>query len=163
MDVLRSAALLAATVTMGLSAGLFYTYACSIMRGLRICDDRTFVVMMQRFNVTILNGWFAIGFAGALLLTLLAAALHLAVGGAVLASTVGALVLYGAVIVITGTVNVPLNNALDAAGEPADAADAAVTRARFETRWVRWNVARAVLSTAALACLAWALALHGAS
>lgn len=32
---------------------------------------------------------------------------------------------------------------------------------RFETMWVRWNLARAVVSTAAFGCLAWALALYG--
>ena len=35
----------------------------------------------------------------------------------------------------------------------------AAVRSRFdEARWVRWNNVRAVASTAALACLAWALA-----
>ncbi|CAM02180.1 hypothetical protein SACE_2902 [Saccharopolyspora erythraea NRRL 2338] len=31
-------------------------------------------------------------------------------------------------------------------------------RSRFERRWVRWNVVRAVTSTAALGCLATVLA-----
>ncbi|MFJ6621906.1 hypothetical protein ACIQOW_30550 [Kitasatospora sp. NPDC091335] len=35
--------------------------------------------------------------------------------------------------------------------------------ARFEARWVRFNVLRALLSTGALACLAWALVLNGRS
>nr|BFE81336.1 hypothetical protein GCM10020093_039370 [Planobispora longispora] len=63
--------------------------------------------------------------------------------------------------VVTAAVNVPLNNAIDAAGDPAAIADPAAVRAAFETRWVRWNVVRAVSSTAALACLAWALVLYG--
>jgi len=41
--------------------------------------------------------------------------------------------------VITGVVNVPLNNRLDST-EPPDAA-----RALFERRWVRSNVVRTVL------------------
>jgi uncharacterized membrane protein len=47
--------LVAATVTMGLIAGLFYAYACSVMLGLRQTDARTFVYAMQRINVAILN------------------------------------------------------------------------------------------------------------
>jgi uncharacterized membrane protein len=62
------------------------------------------------------------------------------------------------VLVITFTINVPLNNELDAAGEPGATTDATGARQRFEAKWVRWNVVRAAASTAALACLAIALA-----
>ena len=34
-------------------------------------------------------------------------------------------------------------------------------RERFEATGVRWNLVRAVVSTAAFGCLAWALALYG--
>jgi uncharacterized membrane protein len=41
-------------------------------------------------------------------------------------------------------------------------ADLAAVRDQFnETKWVRWNVVRAVASTAAFGSLAWALVLHG--
>ena len=40
---------------------------------------------------------------------------------------------------ITGVVNVPLNNRLDSTEPPEDA------RALFEKTWVRWNVVRTVL------------------
>jgi uncharacterized membrane protein len=53
-----------------------------------------------------------------------------------------------AMIVITGVVNIPLNNALDSGGD-----DYAAVRAKFETVWVRWNVVRAVVSTAGFGCL----------
>jgi uncharacterized membrane protein len=45
-------------------------------------------------------------------------------------------------------VNIPLNNALDSGGD-----DYAAVRAKFETVWVRWNVVRAVVSTAGFGCL----------
>jgi uncharacterized membrane protein len=160
-DGLRTAALIAATVTMGLAAGLFYTFSVSVMLALRGADDRTFVDVMRRINVAIINGWFMVGFLGALLLTGLAAVLHLGGGaGGVLIWVAAALVLYGATFVITVTVHVPLNNALGSAG-PLDVVDLAAVRESFERRWVRWNIARAVLSTAALGCLSWALVLHG--
>lgn len=162
---MRATALIAATVTMGLMAGLFYAFAIAVMPGLARSGDRTFVEAMQRINVAILNGWFAVGFGGALVFTALAAALHLGRDARpVLPWIVAALLLYGAALLITFVVNVPLNDALAGAGEPdrmGDVTRLAAVRERFEARWVRWNAARALVCTAALACLAWALVLHG--
>lgn len=39
--------------------------------------------------------------------------------------------------------------------------DQPAVRERFEATWVRWNLVRAVVSTAAFGCPAWALALYG--
>lgn len=39
--------------------------------------------------------------------------------------------------------------------------DQPAVRERFEVTWVRWNLVRAVVSTAAFGCPAWALALYG--
>lgn len=74
---------------------------------------------------------------------------------------VAALVLYVLTLVITMAINVPLNNELAAAGAPDRIADLAAVREHFEAKWVRWNVARAVASTAAFGCLTWALVLQG--
>lgn len=76
--LLQSAALIAATALMGLIAGLFYTYSCSVMPGLRRTDDSTFVNAMRSINVATPNGWFALSFAGALLFTTTAAILQFA-------------------------------------------------------------------------------------
>lgn len=161
-ELFRGAMLVAATVTTGLVAGLFYGYACSVMLGLGRTDDRTFIGAMQWINVEILNGWFALVFLGAPVATALAVALHLSADGRpVLPWIVAALVLYGVVLVITFAVNVPLNDELAAAGKPGDIADPAAVRERFEATWVRWNLVRAVVSTAAFGCPAWALALYG--
>ena len=41
-------------------------------------------------------------------------------------------------------------------------ADLSAVRGAFhETRWIAWNVVRAIASTVAFGCLAWALVLHG--
>lgn len=154
--MLDTAILVAATVDTGLLAGLFYAFTVSVMPGLRRVDDRTFVDAMQRINVAIINPWFFGSFLGAPLLTVVAAALQ---DGAVLAWILAALALYGVVLAITVGVNIPLNNALAAAGPPDRAADPTAVRARFEAPWVRWNVARAVVATAGFGCLAVALAL----
>jgi uncharacterized membrane protein len=157
---LQTPVLMSATLATGLSAGLFYGYACSVMPGLGRADDRTFVEAMQRINVAILNGWFALIFGGALLLSVLAAVVHLrGAGRPALPWIVGAVALYLVMLVITFRVNVPLNDALAGAGHPDRITDLdlAAVRERFEQRWVRWNVVRAVTSTAAFGLLVRAL------
>jgi uncharacterized membrane protein len=162
LDVFRGASLVAATITMGLAAGLFYTFSIAVMPGLGRTADRSFVDAMQRINAAILNGWFALAFGGALVLTALAAVLQLGADGrSVLLWTVAALVLYVTVLAITFAVNVPLNDRLDAAGRPDGIADIAAVRERFEATWVRWNAVRTVACTAAFGCLTWALVLYG--
>ena len=161
MSALRAVSLLGATITMGLVAGVFVLYAHTIMPGLKRTDDRTFVTAFQSLDRAIINPWFmAGGFLGALVLTLAAAVTHLGQDG--LPWILAALVLYLAAFVITIAVNVPLNDAIKAAGDPAAIADLAGVRAHFdEARWAAWNRVRAVASTSAFACLAWALVLYG--
>lgn len=156
----RGVSLALATVAFGLVAGLFYAFAVAVMPALRRADDRTFVDVMQRINTAILNGWFLTVFVGALLPAGAAVALHVPAGGrGVLPWAVAGLLLYVVMFLITGRVNVPLNDRLAAAGDPATLTDPAVVRAGFEAAWVRWNVARAVVSTAAFGCLVVALVL----
>jgi uncharacterized membrane protein len=163
VDVLRGVALVAATVTMGLMAGVFWIYANAFMPGLRRTDDRTFVGAFQAIDRSIINPLFLAAFLGALVLAGLAGALHLGGDGrSVLPWVVAAFVLYLAVVVVTLGVNVPLNDALKAAGDPDRIADLTAVRERFnEAKWVRWNLFRAAATTAAFGCLAWALVLHG--
>jgi uncharacterized membrane protein len=164
MDAVRALSLIAATMSMGLMAGVFGLYAHTVMPGLGRTDDRTFVGAFQAIDRAIINPWFlAGGFVGALVFTALAAALHLpADRRSVLPWIAVALVLYLAVFVITVGVNVPLNDAIKAAGDPDRIADLTAVRERFdEARWVRWNNVRTVASTAAFGCLAWALVLFG--
>ena len=162
MTSFRTAALVAATFTSGLSAGLFYAYFFSVMPGLGASDDRTFVTAMQWINVKILNGWFAVAFAGAPVLSVLAAVLLL-VGGAPAgtALAVAGAVLAVLTVVVTFGWNVPLNNALMRAGEPDRVGDPAEVRRRFEAPWVRWNTVRTVTSVAGFACLVGALLTYG--
>jgi uncharacterized membrane protein len=163
LEQLRAVALIVATMTIGLMAGVFGLYAHTIMPGLGRTDDRTFVGAFQSIDRAIINPLFLATLFGALLFTGLAAALHTGEGWrSVLPWTVAAFVLYLAVVVITLSVNVPLNDAIKAAGEPDSIADLAAVRERFdEAKWVRWNGVRVVLSTAAFGCLTWALVLHG--
>ncbi|MFE9495751.1 anthrone oxygenase family protein [Streptomyces collinus] len=139
----------AATVAMGLIAGVFYVFACAVMPALDRSDDRTYVEVMRDINVVIQNPVFFLGFLGALALTGVSAwQLRGTAGGR---WVVAALVAYGLAFLVTVVFNIPLNDALAAKGDPA------ALRKHFEDPWVAWNVVRAVLSTLALACLARAL------
>ena len=146
--------LVAAVLTNGLAAGLFAAFSYAVMPGLGRTADRTYVEAMQAMNVAILNPWFALCFGGAVVTSAAAALLHR--GRPELPWIVAGLVLYVAVLAVTFRVNVPLNDALAAAGDAAPAA----ARAGFEATWVRWNVVRAVLSTGAFGCLVAALAVR---
>ncbi|UFR00097.1 DUF1772 domain-containing protein [Streptomyces sp. Go40/10] len=132
-----------ATLTSGLGAGLFYAYSCSGMPGLARADDRSFIEVMQRINVAALNGWFMLSYGDRTMLLWIGAAAAFQL----------------AMLVITSTVSVPLNDRLAAAGTPDRIADPAAVRAAFETAWVRWNLIRALTCTASFACIAWALRL----
>jgi uncharacterized membrane protein len=161
MTELRAISLLAATLTMGFVAGAFALYAHTVMPGLKKSDDRTFVAAFQSLDRAIINPWFmAGGFLGALVFTIAAAVAHL--GQDALPWIVAALVLYAIAFVITIAVNVPLNDALKAAGDPDRISDLGAVRERFdEARWAAFNLVRVVTSTAAFACLAWALVVYG--
>ncbi|WP_426989356.1 hypothetical protein [Pseudarthrobacter sp. Y6] len=47
--------------------GLYYSFACSVMPGLRATDDATFVSAMSRINAAIQNPVSALSFVGAFL------------------------------------------------------------------------------------------------
>ena len=165
MEALRAASLLAATMTMGIGAGVYLLYVFAIMPGLGRTDDRTFVSAFQQIDTAIVGPFLVIFFFGPLVATALAAALHFGADErSALPWIGGALVLQLAMAVITIRVNVPLNDGIKAAGDPGRITDLAAVRERFnEARWVGWNIFRAVASTVALGCLAWALVLYGRS
>ncbi|MCZ4556898.1 DUF1772 domain-containing protein [Rhodococcus maanshanensis] len=157
--LLQTITLLGAGVTAGLMAGLFAAFAYAVMPGLGRTGDQTFISAMQKINVAILNGWFMICFLGGLVLTVVTLLLHLRSARGALPWIIAALVFYIAMLVITAAVNVPLNDELARAGDVIANPD--VVREQFESRWVTWNIVRAVVSTAAFAALAYALVVHG--
>jgi uncharacterized membrane protein len=146
---MQAVALLAATLTAGLMAGVYGIFALAIMPGLRATDDGTFVAAFGAIDRAILNPLFMLWFLGPLLFAGAAAAL-IGSEGSVLPWIVAAAVLSLAVVVITFAIHLPLNDAITQGRE-----------AFHEARWVAWNIVRAVLSTAAFGCLAWALVEYG--
>ena len=153
MSTGRGSVLLVAAVLAGLQAGTYFTWATGVMPGLAKVDDRTFVSAVQQMNVAIVNPVFLTTFVGAPLL----AGVAIAVAGPNARPwAIAATVLAIGTVVITAAGNVPLNDALAAAGPVDRIADLAAVRADFESLWVKLNVARCVTSAGALGCLAWA-------
>ncbi|MET8423024.1 anthrone oxygenase family protein [Nocardia sp. NPDC004860] len=162
MFAFRTAALVAATLTTGLIAGVFYAYATSVMTALGQSDDRTFIDVMQKINVVIINPWFMLGFMGTVGFTVLAAALHLGKDNRTTLIWIGvALALNVIAFCVTSGLNVPLNNQLANAGDVGQIPDLAAVRSQFESSWVTWNIVRAVLHTLAFLVLTGALFVAG--
>jgi len=150
MDTVSSISLYAALVTTGLMAGVYLAFSIAVLPGLARADDDTFVSSMRGMNAAILNPVFGLVFGGPLVFGIVAVATRLPDGDDI--SSIGAaLGLYIATLLITGGINVPLNNRLDST-EPPQAA-----RALFERSWVRWNVVRTVLCTLSFVELAVAI------
>jgi len=160
MNLLRISTLIGATLTMGLVAGAFALYAHAVMPGLRETDDRTFVTAFQQLDRAIINPWFMItAFGGALVLTLVAGIANR--GTPALPPIAAAFGLYLVAVIVTVAVNVPMNDAIKAAGDPAHV-DVTQVRAQFnEARWAAWNLVRVATSVPAFGLLAWALVLCG--
>jgi len=161
-DSLRTSTVIGATISTGLIADLFYAYACSVMNALGHTDDRTFVDVMNKINVDIINPWFMVIFLGSGLLSIVALVSNLGSDHRrVLVWLVAATVLNVAALIVTMALNVPLNDQLATVGGQPSIAELAALREHFEGPWVRWNIVRALGHTGAFGCLTWALVLIG--
>lgn len=160
-DAARRAALTTATTLAGLSAGFFFTYQFSVIRGLAIVDDATYVQTFQAINDTVRNAPFGIVFFGTVPALAVALAVSRRAGRSTRALMTGALLLAIATVVITFAGNVPLNEQL---GEVTGLTGAAATEARssFESDWNRLNLARTLTSIGAAVLAAAAIVLDRA-
>ena len=154
LETLRTPVLLAALLASGLQAGTYFTWASGVMPGLAHTDDATFVKAMQQVNVSIVNPVFIATFVGA---PLLAAVGVVVAGGPARPWAAAGLALAVLTVVVTAAGNIPLNDALAAIDPGAGASTLHAAREAFEDSWVRWNVLRALTSTAALGCLGYAI------
>lgn len=147
MSAVGSVAMFAATITVGLTAGLFFAFAVAVMPGLARTDAATFVRAMQRINVAIVNPVFLVVFLGPLPTLALGAA-----RGPSRTWATAALVLYAATVAITVAGNIPLNNALMKVPTDQGGAVLEAGRAEFETRWNRLHLIRTVAVIASFVC-----------
>jgi uncharacterized membrane protein len=152
----------AAVIAMGLVAGLFYFSSIAVMPALTAADDRTLVDAMQQMIDKIENPAFFLVFLGAPALAAFALVQARRSGSPKTAGwIVAALALYTVMVVVTFAVHIPLNDDLRQAGDPDRIENLAAVRDDFVTPWVAWDIVRTLATTAAFACLTWALVLHG--
>ncbi|WP_059010989.1 anthrone oxygenase family protein [Streptomyces specialis] len=147
-----------ALLTAAVMAGIFLSFTLSVMPGLDAIEPEHSVRAMQSMNDKILNPAFLTAFMGVPVAAAATGGLLLLLGhrAAGLAFLAAAAVYVLGAFVPTAAVNVPLNDALAAAG--GDPADAARVWADFSPRWSRWNAVRSVSS--AVTVLLIGLALH---
>jgi uncharacterized membrane protein len=162
----RTVVLFVAVMSSGILAGFFLTYGFTIMPGLATTEDQVFVEAFQ--GLERMFGTFEFGINWPVILGYLCGPVVMAVAmalhrksGPILKWLLAAFVLTIATIAITQIFNVPLNDAITAAGDPTGTG-AAQVRADFREDWWRtWNLARSATAVGAFACLSWALFLHG--
>ncbi|WP_082216561.1 anthrone oxygenase family protein [Dyadobacter psychrophilus] len=135
----------------GLSAGLFYSYSCSVNLGLGKLADVEYLRAMQEINKAILNPIFFISFMGSIIVLVLATWLsysgqHVFQFKMLLTATVIYMV---GVFGLTVMGNVPLNDALagfDIGGATAN--EIAQKRKLFEQPWNKFHAIRTFCSIA---------------
>jgi len=151
METLNTTLVSLAALGTALNGGLFFIFSNTVMNSLFGMPAPQGIAAMQRINRDILNPTFFILFMGTALLSLAVVSLQLATGSASALSLAGSIAYLVGVMAVTVTVNVPLNDALEAA--PADSAQAAQVWNRFQNRWQPFNHVRTVACLAAAVLL----------
>lgn len=128
--------------------GVYFTYSNSVVPGLDQADPEKAVEAMRKMNIAIINPAFLATFTGPVITSGATGFLLLGLDE----NTPAYLFLAAAVIylvgglIITGRINIPLNNAL----ENSTSTDWKQRWADFSPRWRRWNTVRTLSSGVAL-------------
>jgi uncharacterized membrane protein len=157
LPLIVTAATFLAALGSGLMAGLFFAYSNSVMPSLARVPGPQGVLVMNTINAVIQNPLFLSIFMGTALLGLFLIVAAFLGWGSVrpLWVIAGALIYIVGNIIITMTINVPMNNAL--AALTPDSQAVAQLWATYLDRWVFWNHIRAIACTGALAAFIAAL------
>jgi uncharacterized membrane protein len=145
---IKSFTLFGAVVLTGLSAGFFYAWQVSVIKGTLLVKDAVYLETMQSINRAILNPWFFAIFFGSLI--------FLSIGSIYQFNTnkwVFGLILAASTVYLVGTFgitaagNVPLNDELDALNlSELTSEKMAEFRSYYETKWNRLHLQRTVFS-----------------
>lgn len=134
--------------------GFFYAWVCSTMWGLDAADPRIAIAAMQAMNASVRNLVFAPAFFATPFVLALAAVLALRRQSRVVAlmfAAAAAIYLCGGLL-LTATINVPMNEALALITISDDVDAARRIWQDYSPDWQFWNQVRTVFSGAAL-CL----------
>lgn len=135
---------LAAALSSGLAAGIFYAFSSFVMKGLKDTPPAVGIQAMQGINRAAPTFWFMLVLIGTALLTvILAIAGFRDVNAAGAWLLIGGAALYLSAIVLTGAYHIPRNDALAALTDPTTPA-AAEQWKTYLTEWTRMNHLRFV-------------------
>lgn len=153
MFVLITVVAVLSLVLTAVVSGVFFAYSNSVLPGLDAVEPGAAIDAMSSMNRAIINPMFLLSFLGPPVTALAAGILIMVDGGMAggLLFLAAAVVYLLGCVVTTARVNVPMNNALDAAPAPADGDEATRVWTGFSIRWTRWNNWRAGLSLVAVA------------
>ncbi len=136
-------------LTTGLSAGLFYAWAVSVIPGTKLVSDKTYMETMQAINRAIINPGFMVIFIGTLFLLTICTYWQFKIGvdikfwfiiGATITYLIGT-------IGITAFGNVPLNETLDLVNvNQLSEEELRQTRASYEIYWNKLHNIRTVFA-----------------
>ena len=148
---------LAAAVGSLVVGGIFYGFSAITMPGLERLPEAHGVAAMQQINVAAPRAPLLLVMGGAALACAVLIAWAIATWSEPHAKwlVVGAVLYLAGAIVVTGTQNVPLNDALESV-DPASAT-AATEWAHYLDKWTMWNHVRGAASVAAGAAFVVAL------
>jgi uncharacterized membrane protein len=151
--------LVCTAICTALMAGLFYSYSCSVVPGLKLLGNAEYVAAMQSINKAIQNPIFFICFFGILLLLPICTYVHFSTPTTprfwfILSA---AIVYFVGVFSVTILGNIPLNNTLEKFKLlNATAESIALQRSLFENKWNTLNTIRTISSVSALALIIFA-------
>ncbi|MFY0597767.1 MAG: DUF1772 domain-containing protein [Cognatishimia sp.] len=148
---MRQLTILTMSAALLLSAaifGFFYAWVCSTMWGLDAADPRVAIEAMQAMNASVRNATFAPAFFGTPFALWIAAALLWRLKSKTSAWLfAGAGVTYFCLgMMLTMTINVPMNQALALVEVPASTQEAQVIWDDYSGPWQFWNQTRTVTS-----------------
>ncbi len=153
MELLRIILLWFAVISVGLMAGVYFTFSTFVMRSLDAIEAPAGMIAMQSINRVILRSVFLpIFFLSTAACAILAgmALLDLSAPGAPWI-LIGSVLYVVGMFAVTVAGNVPLNNRLDTVS--ADTAEGAEMWREYLDRWTLWNHARTISCTVSLALL----------
>jgi uncharacterized membrane protein len=151
----RTLTLALATLTTGLVAGVFYAWSVSVIPGLAVLPDASYVASMNAMTRKIANPLFFASFLGAVPFLILALALHLRrprTGRYRLIAAASVLYIVGGFL-LTMVVNAPMSYGLTDVSPEAPARVLAEARNAYEGPWNFWHGVRTVSSILAFVAL----------
>lgn len=135
-------------LSSGAIFGFFYAWICSTMWGLDAADPTLAIGAMQAMNASVRNAVFAPAFFGTPFVLIATAVLawFCRLKAASLIFVIAGLLYLSGGMILTMTVNVPMNEALATVAIPRDAAEARRIWENYSAPWQFWNTARTIVS-----------------